>query len=178
MPIKRTGAVKGKYDKPFNYSSHNKRDPTSGNNMMQNLESVREQVRSARFNPQSNAVRNMINMHRENYPENGRIDYGLHPHYGEDEDPQAAANQTYGTHAELNLGKPTNRSTRRVVTNSNKTVYDNVYGPKGPRKQSAVRGRPQSFLAKPVGGARKKTRKNKKESRTKSKSRKLRKSRK
>jgi hypothetical protein len=67
----------------------------------------------------------------------------------------------YGKHTELMLrGGPTNLSTH--VNHSNNTVYKNVNFPGESH----------------AGGARKKTRKNKKESRTKSKSRKLRKSRK
>jgi hypothetical protein len=151
-----------------------RRESRAAESTRETLEAVRERVRSARFNAQSNAASKMVNSHSAAYANNPDIEYDNANVHGDHGDPHRVNNIYTIRHANLsNLGGPTNRSTKKK---SNGTEYATIVShvPKGfadRGRKGAIRGHPK----KPEGGARKKTRKNKKESR---KSRKLRKSRK
>lgn len=172
--LKRSGAVKKPYVKPFEYSANTTMDPTIVNQrIFNNPTNVMRQARGLN----SNNAKAMANAHYAAQMANAGPSYTTRGNNYNFNDPHVG-NQTYGTHTAVSLGGPTNLSTMKQ---SNGTVYANtstMHFPSGVRgRQSAVRGRTSS-TPKSVGGARKKTRKHKKESRTKSKSRKLRKSRK
>jgi hypothetical protein len=164
-----------------------RRESRAAESTRETLEAVREKVRRERFNEKSNAARKMVHNHYNAQMKNIRNreanNQSFRNLYGED--PQAGNNTTYSNHVILNHSHgPTNFSTQ--VNHSQNTQYATVmlggphnvnYEPKGVRGDREERGAVR-YKPKPVGGARKKTRKHKKESRTKSKSRKLRKSRK
>jgi hypothetical protein len=158
-----------KSESPYLGHSSNMTDPTTGESLFNSPNTVIRQARGLN----SKEVQAMANAHYvaqmanagHKYKSSGR-------NYNVNDDPQVG-NTTY---AELNyLGGPTGNPGPR----SNGTLYAEVS-----HTPSGVRGRYESGAVKyksrtkPVGGARKKTRKNKKESRESKKLRKSRKSRK
>lgn len=159
------------HERPYLGHSGNETDPTTGETTFNSPLNVVKKARGL----SSKEAQTMANAHYAAQMANAGQKYASSGQNYNVNNPQAADNETYGTHAKLtHLGGPTGNPGPR----SNGTLYANpedLRVIKGIRaRQSAVRGKTSSS-AKPTGGARKKTRKHKKESRE---SRKLKKSRK
>lgn len=153
-----------------------RRDSKTGESTHADPAELREQIRMQKLAQieTDSSVKGMSNAHYAAQMANAGQQYTSEGrNYNNEENNNSGDPQV--TYASLkHLHGPTKRSTE--ANNSRETLYAPIsHVVHGPRKQSAFRGQ---LPKKSTGGARKKTRKHKKESRTKSKSRKLRKARK